>query len=34
MLKIENQLGSVDFNITLTPQGKMSYCVLVWKLWF
>jgi hypothetical protein len=29
MLKIENQLGSVDFNITLTPQGKMSYCVLV-----
>jgi hypothetical protein len=29
MLRIENRLGSVDFDITLTPQGKMSYCVLV-----
>ena len=29
VLRIVNQLGSVDFNITLIPQGKMSYCVLV-----
>ena len=29
MFRIENQLGSVDLNITLIPQGKMSYCVLV-----
>jgi hypothetical protein len=29
MLRIVNQLGSVDFNITLIPQGKMSCCVLV-----
>ena len=34
ILRIVNQLGSVDFNITLIPQGKMYYCVLVWKLWF
>ena len=29
MLRIVNLLGSVDLNITLIPQGKMSYCVLV-----
>ena len=29
VLRIVNQLGSVDLNITLIPQGKMSYCVLV-----
>jgi len=29
MFRIENQLGFVDLNITLIPQGKMSYCVLV-----
>jgi hypothetical protein len=34
MFRIVNLLGSVDLNITLIPQGKMSYCVLVWKLWF
>jgi hypothetical protein len=34
MLRIVNQLGSVHLNITLIPQGKMSYCVLVWKLLF
>ena len=34
VLRIVNQLGSVDLNITLIPQGKMYYCVLVWKLWF
>ena len=28
MLRIVNQLGSVDFNISLIPKGKMSYCVL------
>jgi hypothetical protein len=34
MFRIENHLGSVDLNITLIPQGKRSYCVLVWKLLF
>ena len=29
MFRIMNRLGSVDLNITLIPQGKMSYCVLV-----
>jgi hypothetical protein len=29
MLRIVNHLGSVDLNITLIPQGKMSHCVLV-----
>jgi len=29
MFRIVNQLGSVDFNITLIPKGKISYCVLV-----
>ena len=29
LLRIVNQLGSVHLNITLIPQGKMSYCVLV-----
>ena len=29
ILRIVNQLGYVDLNITLIPQGKMSYCVLV-----
>jgi hypothetical protein len=28
MLRIVNQLGSVDLNISLIPKGKMSYCVL------
>jgi hypothetical protein len=32
VLRIVNQLGSVDLNVTLIPQGKISYCVLVSKL--
>ena len=34
MLRIVNQLGSVDLNITLIPQGKMSYCVFGLKTLF
>jgi hypothetical protein len=34
MLNIVNQLGSVDFDITLIPQGKMSYCVFGLKTLF
>ena len=34
MLSIVNQLGSVDFDITLIPQGKMSYCVFGLKTLF
>jgi len=29
IFRIVNQLGSVDFNITLIPKGKMSYCLLI-----
>ena len=28
VLRIVNQLGSVELNINLIPKGKMSYCVL------
>jgi uncharacterized protein (DUF1697 family) len=34
VLRIVNQLGSVDLNITLIPLGKMSYCVFGLKTLF